>query len=1612
AALQEALNAGGAIKLTADVTAAENETYLTAPEGKTSSLDLNGHTLDRGLDGKDAKADGWAICVEGELTVTDGSATAENPAGDGRITGGNSSENGGGVYVADGGVFTLEGGAISGNATVWSGGGVQVETASLHGGGTFTMTGGAITGNIAEVYGGGVSVEGGTFTMTGGVITGNTAEDGGGVMVNSGSAFAMTGGSITGNYAEEGGGIIALATITLSGDVEISGNTAEGNAPNVYLQNLYDPVKIQVAGALTNATPIGVFMHNPGEFTSGLSGNGTAENFVSDDGNRVVALTDGGEAKLVEFAAADTWAALQEALNAGGGIRLTADVTPENPFWADALVVPDGVTATLDLNGHVVDRGYTEQGFDGSVIKISGTLTLTDSSPTSDHGGAVAYADPVTGDSVEVTGGVITGGWPEQFGGGVYITGGTFNMQGGSIAGNNVGKNGFGAVEGAGGGVYMQSGSFNMSGGLIVGNKAANSNPMAGGKQGRGGGVYVNSGTFTLTGGTISGNEAGKFGGGVYLASAYSNSDGKMNVSGATTVTGNALDGAENNIYLEEGGIITVTDTLTGTIGVTMQTHGVFTSGLNGNGTAANFKSDHEDYFAALTDGGEAKLAPPTEAGTWAALQEALNAGGGIKLTADVTAAANESYLEAPEGKTSVLDLNGHTIDRGLAGGAKIYGHVMEVRGTLTVKDGSATAQNPFGDGKITGGNRLYDGGTAFSAGGVEVRNGGSFTLESGRIMNNQNMLCAGACGVEIFGSGSSFTMNGGLITNNFGSGSGGGVGVHVDASFTMNGGTITGNVASGKGGGVCVSNDSAFTMTGGTITGNEASRGGGICSWSTITLSGNVEISGNTAGGNADNVYLTDGLYTPQGIIRIAGALTNEMPIGVSMEVPCEFTEGLSGNGTAANFTSERAEYFVVLTDGGEALLTDLVEVSTWAALQAALTEGRKIRLTADVTAAENEDYLEAPAGKTSSLDLNGHTIDRGLAQNAKVNGYVLKVTGTLTVTDGSATAQNPVGSGKITGGNNAYTFANAANGGGVFVDYSGSFTLAGGAITGNHAENYGGGVFEEGDFAVTGGAITNNSAGGDGGGIYLDSGTFTISGGTITGNRSGDDGGGIYAWKNISVSGDVHISGNTSGSGANEIGSNVYLDSLALSPKLNVVGALSETAQIGVRMTAPGEFTSGLSGNGAAANFTSDDGNYTVALTDGGEAKLALASRSVTITPGEHMTRLEISGAESQSVSAGDSMGYVIYIAANQYYFPTDYTVAPVNGISVTRDGWTIIKVSGKPTADAALVLPAATAKTKEATPEAVFTATGPNSGVLTNVSVGMEYSRDGFGAAWLTVTEVPMAISGVTAENGVRVRRPASDSNTKLDSDKQVINITKEAAPTAVFIATGADSGTLTNVGAGMKYSLDGTNWVDIESATVDLTGLAAGTISVVKKSAGATDLESDAQEIGVTKAETPALAIVQPVTSNSGGSVATTAAHELRADEGDWAPCTGETTGLADGLYYVRVAASGTALASEAQEITLVTPHVNHPRVAAANETPAETAFPFTDVLPGSVFYEAIRWAYENKITAGTTPTTFSPQRGCTRAQTLTFLWRTMGSPEPKTQGRPFSDLDPN
>ena len=64
--------------------------------------------------------------------------------------------------------------------------------------------------------------------------------------------------------------------------------------------------------------------------------------------------------------------------------------------------------------------------------------------------------------------------------------------------------------------------------------------------------------------------------------------------------------------------------------------------------------------------------------------------------------------------------------------------------------------------------------------------------------------------------------------------------------------------------------------------------------------------------------------------------------------------------------------------------------------------------------------------------------------------------------------------------------------------------------------------------------------------------------------------------------------------------------------------------------------------------------------------------------------------------------------------------------------------------------------------------------------------------------------------------------------------------------------------------------------------------------------------------------------------------------------------------------------------------------------------------FVDVKSDNYFYDAVKWAAEKGITSGTDATHFGPNAVCTRAQIVTFLWRTTGSPEPKSTGS-FADV---
>lgn len=70
---------------------------------------------------------------------------------------------------------------------------------------------------------------------------------------------------------------------------------------------------------------------------------------------------------------------------------------------------------------------------------------------------------------------------------------------------------------------------------------------------------------------------------------------------------------------------------------------------------------------------------------------------------------------------------------------------------------------------------------------------------------------------------------------------------------------------------------------------------------------------------------------------------------------------------------------------------------------------------------------------------------------------------------------------------------------------------------------------------------------------------------------------------------------------------------------------------------------------------------------------------------------------------------------------------------------------------------------------------------------------------------------------------------------------------------------------------------------------------------------------------------------------------------------------------------------------------------------------EPTLAFVDVPESDYYYDAVLWAVENGVTNGTSATTFSPDADVSRAQMVTFLWRAAGSPEPQSSVNPFTDV---
>ena len=116
-----------------------------------------------------------------------------------------------------------------------------------------------------------------------------------------------------------------------------------------------------------------------------------------------------------------------------------------------------------------------------------------------------------------------------------------------------------------------------------------------------------------------------------------------------------------------------------------------------------------------------------------------------------------------------------------------------------------------------------------------------------------------------------------------------------------------------------------------------------------------------------------------------------------------------------------------------------------------------------------------------------------------------------------------------------------------------------------------------------------------------------------------------------------------------------------------------------------------------------------------------------------------------------------------------------------------------------------------------------------------------------------------------------------------------------------------------------------------------------------------------------------------------------------DAVEWAVENGITTGTSSTTFAPH------DVCQRAQVVTFLWRANGSPLVEAEN--------PFADVDPSDYYYHAVLWAVEKGITTGVDSEHFGPYQTCDRSQVVTFLWRTAGSPEPKSDSNPFTDVAP-
>lgn len=1273
--------------------------------------------------------------------------------------------------------------------------------------------------------------------------------------------------------------------------------------------------------------------------------------------------------------------------------------------WTRTDKLPDSgnyyLTRNVTLTGNagpnganVCLNGYTVTLSDVGRINLSGTTQLTDCSvdgkgklesyPGKANGGVAISG----GNKFSLYGGTLNGVKVEigQTGGG------TFNMYGGKITGNTQGT-----VVGQSKTSSSSTITINMYGGEISGNNIS---------ENQGGGVFVGSGNqFNMYGGTIQNNSAVD-GGGVYIAPAYNAySAGEMTICGDAVIQGNKAGSVTNNVSLPSGKQITISGKLVenAKIGVTTRANlsqgnvNIATATDAGWVVAKNFTSDNSAYDVGLVnDGKTVQLQVHSHQWAYSASQD------GTTITATCTA-ENCDLENGNGGSVQIVPPSGSLIYDGNEHTATVnksqdwQGEAVDTSTIVYTKEGDDTfIGKPKDAGTYTASITVGEGKNAKTASVKYTIAQAELTIDSVTVASK---TYNGSADAEITNVTFTGLKNSEALTKD----------TDYEVSGTFNSANV--NEANKVTGTVTLKDTSKVKNYKLPITTYDVSAtiaqaatpaaptgltGVKDQLLSTVSLAAHPgwswadgAVSMSTAGSQDFNANYHDsnGNYADGTNVPVSVNVVNKTDTGVTITgLPQTVTYGdaftLEAAQTGDTGTSGKwswdfdGDYFQEKSAGGhqETLTLQAIKAGTPSrGITATYESGtHKGSTTVNAVVAQKEVTVSGitAADKVYDGNTNATVNASGATITGKVDGDKLTITATGTFADADAGENKTVTLtlGTLGGADSAnYTLATAGN----QTETKANITVRDLTVKPNSGQSKSYGTTPDPVLAYTStGAVTGETAAFDG----------------ALSREAGEDVGQYDITK-----GSLELKDSGTFKATNY---NLVLDTTVVTFEITKVtyGGSAPTKTVNILKNYAGVQTGRLT----AADF------FTTAPA---EAKITAAHPDSTPINMMSLAGADASGnftyASKMNITAASNENWTITISSKNY---TDITATlTFSPVDKSNAGVTINDVPTTKTYGESFTLTASV--TDAGTGSWTWTSNDPSVLQVTGTGASATVKALKAGSATISAKYESDTTMGEQTTASITV-------------GKRVITVTADNKSMTVNGTLPTFTVTYGNLPSGVQAAdIFGT----LASASTTTDGKTTGsfditvTTPVLKAEAGAN------YEVG---AVTKGTLTVNPRSSSGGGggsSVSTYSVTVGKTENGSISvspksASKGDTVTITVTPDKGYVLETLTVLDKNGKELKLTEKNGKYTFTMPAGKVEVKVTFMddntmlnyFVDVKASDYFYDAVKWAAEKGITSGTDATHFGPNAACTRAQIVTFLWRTAGSPEPKSTGS-FADV---